>query len=131
MPLSEDLVHANWLEFRQGHHQRIFSQESIASAMEREAANEHLILANGIKLDPDGYLTKESLKIASQVTIPHEAINIIEAKKETCERLQASNAMFFYAELMAWNCNRCQRIWTETAKEDHDIDLATTRPRPS
>jgi transposase InsO family protein len=92
---------------------------------------EHLILANGIKLDHHGYLTKESLKIASQVTIPHEAINTIEDEKEIRERLQASNAMFSYAELMACNCNRCQRIWTETAKEDHDINLATAKPRPS
>jgi hypothetical protein len=34
-----------------------------------------LILAKGIKLDSNyGYLTKESMKIASHVTIPHEAI---------------------------------------------------------
>jgi hypothetical protein len=53
---------------------------------------EHLILANGSRLDHNGYLTKESLKIASQVTIPHEAINTIEDQKEIRERLQASNA---------------------------------------
>ena len=92
---------------------------------------EHLILANGIKLDHNGYLNKESLKIASQVNIPHEAINTIEDEKEIREQLQASNAMFSYAELTACNCNRCQRIWTETAMEDQDIDLATTKPRPS
>jgi hypothetical protein len=92
---------------------------------------EHLILANGIKLDHNGYLTKESLKIASQVNIPHEAINTIEDEKEIREQLQSSNAMFSYAELTACYCIRCRRIWTETAKEDHDINLETTRPRPS
>jgi hypothetical protein len=40
-----------------------------------------LILATGIRLDTNGYLNKESLKIASQVTIPHEAINTIEDEK--------------------------------------------------
>jgi hypothetical protein len=60
---------------------------------------EHLILANGIKLDHNGYLTKESLKITYQVTIPHEVINTIEDEKEIRERLQTSNAMFSYAEL--------------------------------
>jgi hypothetical protein len=42
MPLSEDLVRVNWYECRQGHHQRTIPQESIASAMEGEAANERI-----------------------------------------------------------------------------------------
>jgi hypothetical protein len=52
-----------------------------------------LILATGIRLDANGYLTKESLKIASQVAIPHEAINTIEDEKEIQAQLQISNAM--------------------------------------
>jgi hypothetical protein len=40
-----------------------------------------LILAMGIRLDANGYLTKESINIASQVAIPHEAINTIEDEK--------------------------------------------------
>jgi hypothetical protein len=93
---------------------------------------EDLILATGIKLDVNGYLTKESRIIASQVAIPHEAINTVEDEKETLAKLQISNAMFTYAEeLQACNCRRCRKIWTETAKEERDITLTTTKPRPS
>ena len=87
---------------------------------------EDLILATGIKLDADGYLSKESRIIASQVVIPHEAINTVEDEKETLDKLQVSNAMFTYAELHACNCRRCRKIWTETAKEEVDVPLATT-----
>ncbi len=92
---------------------------------------EDLILATGIKLEANGYLTKESRIIASQVTIPHEAINTVEDKKETQAKLQVSNAMFTYAELQACNCRRCRKIWTETANDESNIALATTKPRPS
>ncbi len=34
---------------------------------------ENLVLSYGIKLDANGYLTKESLKILSHVAIPHES----------------------------------------------------------
>ncbi len=77
---------------------------------------ENLILANGIKLDANGYLTKESLRIA-HVAIPHEALNTIEDEKEIQAQLQTNNAMFFYAELQECNCVRCRKIWTETRKD--------------
>jgi hypothetical protein len=92
---------------------------------------EDLILATGIKLDVNGYLTKESRIIASQVTMPHEAINTVEDEKETQAKLRDSNAMFTYAELQTCNCRRCRQIWKETAKEGDDITLTTTKPRPS
>jgi hypothetical protein len=92
---------------------------------------EDLILATGIKLDVNGYLTKESLIIASQVVIPHEAINTVEDEKETLAKLRVSNAMFTYAELQTCNCRWCRRIWKATAKEKDDITLATTKPCPS
>ncbi len=85
-----------------------------------------LILATGIKLDVSGYLTKESRIIASQVVIPHEAINMVEDEKEIQTKLQISNAMFTYAELQACNCRRCRRIGKETAKEEIGVPLATT-----
>jgi len=85
-----------------------------------------LILATGIKLDVNGYLTKESRIIASQVVIPHEAINTVEDERETLAKLQGSNAMFTYAEQQACNCRRCRRIWTETAREGNDVTPSTT-----
>ena len=96
--------------------------------MDREAANEFedLILATGIKLDVNGYLSKESRIIASQVVIPHEAINTVKDEQEIQAKLQISNAMFTYAELQACNCRRYRRIWKETAKEEVDVPLATT-----
>ncbi len=58
-----------------------------------------LILATGIKLEPNGYLNEESRKIASQVKISHEAINTIEDEEEIRAQLLYSNAMYAYAEL--------------------------------
>ncbi len=52
---------------------------------------ENLVLANGIKLDANGYLTKESLRVASHVTIPHEALNTIEDRRREGNTSTAAN----------------------------------------
>jgi hypothetical protein len=57
---------------------------------------ENLVLANGIKLDANGYLTKEFLKIASHVAIPNEALNTIEDEKEIQAQLQTSQGIRHY-----------------------------------
>ncbi len=62
-----------------------------------------------------GYLSKESLKIASQVTIPHEAINTIEDEKDLQKQLQVSNAMYTYAEHIMCNCRLCRKAWKAKA----------------
>jgi hypothetical protein len=53
---------------------------------------EILVLANGIKLDTNGYLIKKSLKIASHVAIPHEALYTVKDEKEIQAQLQIGNA---------------------------------------
>ena len=90
-----------------------------------------MILATGIKLEPNGYLTEESRKIASHVKISHEAINTIEDERDIQAQLQRSNAMFAYAELPFCNCKRCRKIWTETTRKESGPSLATTNPHPS
>jgi hypothetical protein len=95
-----------------------------------------LVLATGIKLEPNGYdsyLTGngESRKIASQVKISHEAINTIEDEKDIQAQLQVSNVMFAYAELPLCNCRRCRKIWAKTARKESGFPLATTNPHPS
>ena len=85
-----------------------------------------LILATGIKLEPNGYLTEESRKIASNVKISHEAINTIEDEEGLQAQLQYSNAMFAYAELPLCNCRRCRKIWTKTVRKESGSSLATT-----
>jgi hypothetical protein len=90
-----------------------------------------LILATGIKLEPNGYLTEESRKIASNVKISHEAINTIEDEKGIQAQLQFSNAMFAYAEQPLCNCRRCRKIWAKTARKESGSPLATTNPHPS
>jgi hypothetical protein len=87
--------------------------------------SENLILANGIELNAIGYLTKESTKIASRVLIPHEALNTVEDEQEILEQLRCSNAMYAYAEATTCSCNRCRRIWSETANEVSDIERTT------
>jgi hypothetical protein len=90
-----------------------------------------LILATGIKLEPNGYLNEESRKIASKVKISHEAINTIEDEKDIQAQLQTSNAMFTYAELPLCNCRRCLKIWTKTARKESGSPLATKNLHPS
>ncbi len=76
--------------------------------------NDLMILATGIKLDTNGYLNKKSHKIASQVAIPHEAINTIEDEKEMQTQLQINNALCTYAEHEC-NCKRYRKLWTKNA----------------
>ena len=90
-----------------------------------------LILATGIKLEPNGYLNEESRKIASQVKISHEAINTIEDEEEIRAQLLYSNAMYAYAELPLCNCRRCRAIWNKTARKESGPPLATTNLHPS
>jgi hypothetical protein len=90
-----------------------------------------LILANGIKLDSNGYLTKESLKIASQLAMLHDGIPTIEDEKELQAQLQRSNAIYTYAELSTCTCTRCRKLWKTKPKKEDEITLATTRPHPS
>jgi hypothetical protein len=90
-----------------------------------------LILATGVKLEPNGYLTEESIKVASHVKISHEAINTIEDEKSIQAQLQVSNAKFAYAELPLCNCKRCRKIWADTAKKEDGPSFATTNPHPS
>jgi hypothetical protein len=90
--------------------------------------SENLILANGIELNANGYLIKESIKIASRVSIPHEAheaLKTVEDEQEILAQLQSSNAMHTYAEATSCSCRRYRRIWSETAKEVIDIHRTT------
>ena len=90
-----------------------------------------LILATGIRLEPNGYLTEESRKVASHVKISHEAINTIEDEKDIQVQLRSSNAMYAYAELPLCNCRRCRKIWAKTARKEGGSLLATTNSHPS
>jgi hypothetical protein len=90
-----------------------------------------LILATGIKLEPNGYLNEESRKIASHVTMSHEAINTIEDEEDIRAQLLNSNAMYAYAELPLCNCRRCRTSWTKTARKESGPPLATTNLHPS
>ncbi len=83
----------------------------------------NLTLATGIKLDTNGYLNKESLKIASQVEIPHETSNTIEDEREIQTQLQISNAMYTYAEHIRCNCRRCRKAWKVKADDGKQRQL--------
>jgi hypothetical protein len=96
------------------------------------SANEFndLILATGIRLDTNGYLTKESMKIASQLTMPHEAINTIEDEKEIQSQLQISNTMYAYAEHFECNCTRCRKLWNKSPRRKAASHQTATSPHP-
>ncbi len=90
-----------------------------------------LILDTGIKIEPNGYLTKESRKIASHVRISHKAINTIEDEKDIQAQLQLSNVMFAYAELPLCNCKTCRKIWAKTARKEGGSSITMTNSHPS
>ncbi len=97
----------------------------------KAAGADDLILATGIRLEPNGYLTEESRKVASHVKISHEAINTIEDEKEIQAQLRSSNAMYAYAQLPLCNCRKCRKFWAKTARKESGSPLATTDSHPS
>ncbi len=90
-----------------------------------------LVLATGIKLEPNGCLNEESRKVASHMKISHEAINTIEDEEDIQAQLLFSNAMFAYAELPLCNCRKCHKSWAKTASKESGFPLATTNLHPS
>jgi hypothetical protein len=69
-----------------------------------------LILATDIHLSPQGYLDKDSLDIASKLTIGHLATQTVDDEKAYKENMQVANALYTYAECTLCNCARCVNI---------------------
>lgn len=71
-----------------------------------------LLLATGIKLDPKGFMNKESLQIATTLPLDRDITITIEDEEKLQQDLRRSNAMFMYAEKCLCSCKRCRRLMT-------------------
>ncbi len=54
-----------------------------------------LILANSIKLSPQGYLSKDSIDIAVKLSIPFALMQTIDDEEEHLQGLRQANAVIY------------------------------------
>ncbi len=66
-----------------------------------------LILANHIKLSSQVYLSKDSIDIASKLSIPFGSYETIEDEQEHLNSLRQANALFTYAQRTLRTCAQC------------------------
>jgi hypothetical protein len=66
-----------------------------------------LILANNIKLSPQGYLSKDSIDIAVKLSFPFASMQTIDDEEEHLQDLRQANALFTYAERTLCTCAQC------------------------
>ncbi len=63
-----------------------------------------LILANIIKLSPQGYLSKDSIDIAIKLSNPFASMQTINDEEEHLQGLRQANALFTYAQRTLCTC---------------------------
>ena len=75
-------------------------------------ANEvdELVLATGMNLDPQGYLSRETAAIAVQLNIGYDSTRTIEDEETQLEQLRFANCLFTYSECALCECPRCARL---------------------
>jgi hypothetical protein len=61
-------------------------------------------MATDITLNPQGYLNKDSLDIASKLAIGHMATKTIEDEQAYKENMQVANALYYYVQCTLCNC---------------------------
>jgi hypothetical protein len=68
-----------------------------------------LILANSIKLSPQGYLSKDSIDISVKLSIPFASMQTVDDEEEHLQGFRQANALFTYAEstLCTRTCAQC------------------------
>ena len=81
-----------------------------------------LILANSIKLSPQGYLGKDSIDIAIKLSIPFASMQTIDDEEEHLQGLRQANALFTYAKCTLCTCAQCALCFT--AKTNGSTDPA-------
>ncbi len=69
-----------------------------------------LVLATGMNLDPQGYLSRETAAIAVQLNIGYDSTRTIEDEEAQLEQLRFANCLFTYSECALCECPRCARL---------------------
>ena len=77
-----------------------------------------LVLATGMSLDPQGYLSRESASVAVQLNIGHDSTRTIEDEEEQLEQLRFANCLFTYSECALCQCPRCASFLSGKRRED-------------
>jgi hypothetical protein len=72
-----------------------------------------LILANNIRLSPQGYLSKDSIDIACKLSISFGSYETIEDEQEHLSSLRQANALFTYAQRTLCTCAQCALCFTQ------------------
>jgi hypothetical protein len=70
---------------------------------------DELIMATDITLNPQGYLNKDSLDIASKLAIGHMTIKTVEDEQAYKENMQVANALYHYVQCTLCNCAKCAK----------------------
>jgi hypothetical protein len=87
-----------------------------------------LILATGIILDPQGYVSRESASIAVQLNIGHDCTRTIEDEAEQLAQLRFANCLFSYAECALCECPRCALFLSSEGRKTTNGTKKRTRP---
>jgi transposase InsO family protein len=87
-----------------------------------------LILATGMILDPQGYLSRESASIAVELKIGHDCTRTVEDEAEQLAQLRFTNYLFSYAECALCECPRCALFLSSEGKKTTNGTKKRTRP---
>jgi hypothetical protein len=79
-----------------------------------------LILANSIKLSPQGYLSKDSIDIAIKLSIPFASTQTVDDEEEHLQGLRQANALFTYAERTLCTCAQCALCFIQSKLKQTD-----------
>ncbi len=79
-----------------------------------------LILANSIKLSPQGYLSKDSIDTAVKLSIPFASMQTIDDEEKHLQSLRQANALFTYAESTLCTCAQCALCFVTNKQKQLD-----------
>jgi hypothetical protein len=87
-----------------------------------------LVLATGMNLDPQGYLSRETAAIAAQLNIGYDSTKTIEDEEAQLEQLRFANCLFTYSECALCECSRCARLLSGRGERATNGTNKRTRP---
>ncbi len=87
-----------------------------------------LVLATGMNLDPQGYLSRETAAIAVQLNIGYDSTRTIEDEETQLEQLRFANCLFTYSECVFCECPRCARLLSGRGQKATNGTSKRTRP---
>ena len=87
-----------------------------------------LVLATGMKLNPQGYLDRESASVAVQLSIGHDSTKTVDDEEEQLAQLRFANCLFTYSECALCECPRCASFLSGKQRGADKWNNHKTRP---